>query len=1221
MTTKGEGPFPAWARSIEQTLSHHDVDDPAQGLTDDQVVERRKIYGYNELKKAPPPSMWALILQQFDDMLVKVGLPCLSIDEEPEWDLSCWGSSGIGFDVYSIVAHFYEFLFLQILGPFRMCMDIVRACVWWAGRILTSNIRDYRDIGGIGESCLPMSHGDSQSSFHCDTMDFPPFFLQILLMAAGVSFALAFLEDGADEGIRAFMEPAVILLILVLNAAVGVWQESNAESALEALKEMSAETSKVIRNGKLISDLPARELVPGDIIEVSAGDRVPADARLISLRTALMRVEQAALTGESMAVRKSPTHTSHEDAELQSKECMIFAGTGIASGMGMAVINSIGMETEIGCIQEQIEAAADEEDDSPLKKKLDEFGDALAKAILGICILVWLINIHHFVSWKPLPGVAWLPDPNSLSISLAKATFYFKVAVALAVAAIPEGLPAVITTCLALGTRKMAKRNAIVRQLPSVETLGCTTVICSDKTGTLTTNQMSAVTLVAFGPSTSVLRDFEVDGVSFDPEDGAILNMSVPDAALETVAEVCAVCNDARLERRDNACRAVGQPTEAALLVLAEKIGLADPAAQQSVRMSREKNVTGACSAYAERYRRVATLEFDRDRKSMSVLCTRIDGLGIDPSMNEKNNLPPVEERPGPRTRRSTLRWSFSGSKNAPGPVVKSRGESTALGSNVLLVKGAAECVLSRCSHVMLANGEVVPLDKGTRSKLAKLLDSKAGHALRLLACAVKGASSLGDLSSYDGSESHPGHKLLGDPSRYSKIESDLTFVGVAGLRDPPRPEVPSAIDACHAAGIRVLVITGDNKITAEAVCRDIGIFDPTDDVETRSFTGSAFAALPEEKKRSVLAQNGGLCFSRAEPRHKQDIVRLLKDMGEVTAMTGDGVNDAPALKLADIGVAMGVTGTEVAKQASDMVLADDNFATVVAAVEEGRAIYNNMKAFIRYMISSNIGEVASIFLSAAFGLPEGLIPVQLLWVNLVTDGPPATALGFNKADPDIMTKSPRREDDHFLTPWILFRWLVVGAYVGVATVGIFAAWYTCSSFMGIDLSADGHTPISMQQLRKWESCKAGGSLWEGFSPSSFTGADGQIVSFQGPCDYFSTGKIKASTLSLSVLVAIEMFNAANALSEDNSLLTVPVWSNPWLLAAMALSFGMHFMILYIPGLASIFSIIPLSLNEWMLVLLFSLPVILIDEILKFIGRKFINKPETSSQAGKVKAD
>ena len=426
-------------------------------------------------------------------------------------------------------------------------------------------------------------------------------------MAALVSFGLAFFEDDGG-GVRAFMEPAVILLILILNAAVGVWQESNAENALEALKEMSAETARVIRNGRLIPELPAREVVPGDIVEMVAGDRVPADVRILRLKTALLRAEQSALTGESVAVQKFASSLAPADCVLQSKDNILFSGTGIASGSALAVVNTTGMSTEIGKIQEQIEEAAEEEQDTPLKRKLDEFGDSLAKAILAVCILVWLINVHHFLSFKTIPGSNWIPDFSTIQFSLGKATFYFKVAVALAVAAIPEGLPAVITTCLALGTRKMAKRNAIVRRLPSVETLGCTTVICSDKTGTLTTNQMSAVSLVAFGKDIGSLRDLEVDGSTFDPEDGAILGMTSLDSALTSAAEVCALCNDSRLDIKNGAYKSIGQPTEAALLVLAEKIGVSNAAEQQKIRSNRQNEPAGACASYNSDYKKLATL-------------------------------------------------------------------------------------------------------------------------------------------------------------------------------------------------------------------------------------------------------------------------------------------------------------------------------------------------------------------------------------------------------------------------------------------------------------------------------------------------------------------------------------------------------------------------------------------------------------------------------------
>jgi len=407
------------------------------------------------------------------------------------------------------------------------------------------------------------------------------------------------------------------------------------------------------------------------------------------------------------------------------------------------------------------------------------------------------------------------------------------------------------------------------------------------------------------------------------------------------------------------------------------------------------------------------------------------------------------------------------------------------------------------------------------------------------------------------------------------------------GIIDPPRAEIAPVVQTCKTAGIRVIMITGDNKLTAEAIATDVGILDKGFD-KMQSFTGTNFFKKSEGEQLEILSQsNSGLVFSRTEPMHKQQLVKLLKSQGCVVAMTGDGVNDAPALKQADIGIAMGLTGTEVAKEASDMILADDNFATIVNAVEEGRSIYNNMQAFIRYLISSNIGEVAAIFFTAALGMPEGLIPVQLLWVNLVTDGPPATALGFNKADADIMKKLPRRTDESLITPWVFFRYMVVGIYVGWACVAVFAYWYM--------YHVGDHTNITWEQLTTWGHC----SEWTDFKVNDFDGLDMQT----DPCKYFTDGKVKASTLSLSVLVAIEMFNALNALSEDGSLMQMPPWSNPYLILAMIVSFGMHFVILYVDFLADMFFVTPLDFDEWMVVMAFSLPVILIDEVLKFVGR------------------
>ncbi|KAK1692182.1 hypothetical protein QYE76_008879 [Lolium multiflorum] len=973
------------------------------------------------------------------------------------------------------------------------------------------------------------------TTLHLILDQFSDTLVRILLAAAAVSFLLALTSSAGALTLSAFVEPLVIFLILVVNAAVGVWQETNASKALDALRRIQSDHAAVLRDGAWVPALPARELVPGDVVQVRVGDKIPADMRVVRLVTSTLRVEQGSLTGETNSVNKTAHPVASPDADIQAKDCMVFAGTTVANGGAVCLVVHTGMATEIGKIHSQIHEASQQDDDTPLKKKLNEFGEALTKIIGLICVLVWLINAKYFLTFEFHQG-SYLP--TNVRFSFEKCTYYFEIAVALAVAAIPEGLPAVITTCLALGTRKMAAKNALVRKLPSVETLGCTTVICSDKTGTLTTNQMSVARLVAVGGAPGTVRSFKVDGTTYDPRDGKIHDWpaGAMDANLEMIAKVAAVCNDASVSHSANQYVSTGMPTEAALKVLVEKMGLPEGKNGLSVDPS---ETLACCQYWSNAAKRIATLEFDRMRKSMGI-------------------------------------------------IVASKS-----GTNTLLVKGAVETLLERSTQIQLQDGSVVPLDEKSRKAILASLHELSTKALRCLGFAYK--EDLGEFATYDG-EFHPAHKLLLDPANYAAIETDLIFVGLAGLRDPPREEVFDAIEDCRAAGIRVMVITGDNKETAEAICHEIGVFSPNEDISLKSFTGKQFMAL--EDKKTLLRRKGGLLFSRAEPRHKQEIVRLLKEDGEVVAMTGDGVNDAPALKLADIGIAMGITGTEVAKEASDMVLADDNFSTIVSAVGEGRSIYNNMKAFIRYMISSNIGEVASIFLTSALGIPEGLIPVQLLWVNLVTDGPPATALGFNPPDKDIMKKPPRRSDDSLITPWILFRYLVIGLYVGIATVGIFVIWYTHGSFMGIDLTGDGHSLVSYSQLSNWGQC----STWDNFTVAPFT-AGARTFTFDNPCEYFQAGKVKATTLSLSVLVAIEMFNSLNALSEDTSLLRMPPWVNPWLLLAMSVSFGLHFLILYVPFLAQVFGIVPLSLNEWLLVLLVALPVVLIDEVLKFVGR------------------
>jgi len=1007
-----------------------------------------------------------------------------------------------------------------------------------------SSVLKIRAVHGTNE----LEHEPKTSMWELVLEQFDDKLVQILLAAAMLSFLLAFFEE-VDHWVEAFVEPAVILLILIINAIVGVWQESNAENALEALKKMQSLHAPCLRDGVWIDALPTEELVPGDVVKISVGDKAPADVRLCSMTTATLRSDEGALTGESETVLKTTDAITNGD-KISDQKNMVFAGTTISGGRGIGIVTSTGMTTEIGKIQSAVTEAAEDAEKTPLNQKLDDFGDMLTQVITAICVLVWVMNYNQF--FDPVFGGVF-----------KGCIYYLKIAVALGVAAIPEGLPAVITLCLALGTKKMVKRNAIVRKLPSVETLGCCTVICSDKTGTLTTNQMVVEALVV--PDESGLQEFKVTGTEYAPTDGEIINYTSTQGNLLQMANVCAMCNEAVIKYVDEMYIRIGEPTEAALKCLVEKMGVPG--------FSTNETGAGRASYFGSviqsGFEKEATLEFTRDRKSMSVLC--------------------LDKKSGDRS---------------------------------LFVKGAAEILLQRCTNVMRPNGSVTALSAQERESIAARITDMSVRPLRVLGMAVK--------TGMPPKEKLPSQLLNID--EYAQIESGLTFVGLTGIKDPPRPEVREAIERCQEAGIRVIMITGDNKVTAEAIARDVGIFDSDESVKGKSFTGAEFfhGSITDEQRAELIMKGGGSrVFSRTEPRDKQLLVKLLRSCGEVPAMTGDGVNDAPALKQASIGIAMGIAGTEVAKEAADMILADDNFATIVSAVEEGRSIYSNMKAFIRYMISSNIGEVLSIFFTSAIGCPEGLIPVQLLWVNLVTDGPPATALGFNPPDPDVMLKPPRGKDDALINNWVFFRYMVIGLYVGFATVGIFVFWYTGyeefvnmlgPSLMGLlGAEYDGHSMVTYGQLTSWGKCRTGeeavGTIFEGFSVNDFdyTG-QGVIDDFSSdPCTYFTKGKIKASTLSLSVLVTIEMLNALNAVSEDGSLLTIPPWVNPYLLLAMASSFILHFMILYVPWMAAIFYIAPHDAIDWILVLLFSFPVIILDEILKFVGRR-MNETERAER-------
>merc|ERR1712223_309943 len=872
--------------------------------------------------------------------------------------------------------------------------------------------------------------------------------------------------------------------------------------AIEALKEYEPEMGKVIRADKDgVQKVRAREIVPGDIVEVSVGDKIPADIRIIAIMSTTLRIDQSILTGESVSVIKHNEPVPDPRAVNQDKKNIIFSGTNVAAGKARGVVVGTGLQTAIGRIR--TEMVETEEIKTPLQQKLDEFGHQLSKVITLICIAVWAINIGHFND--PAHGGSWIKG----------AVYYFKIAVALAVAAIPEGLPAVITTCLALGTRRMAAQNAIVRSLPSGETLGCTSVICSDKTGTLTTNMMSVCKMFTFKNDKEV-EEFEISGSTYEPigdlfSDGKKAK-GADWLALEEISTISVMCNDSAIDFNEykNAFEKVGEATETALIVLAKKLNPYDMS-KSGGRLESAKVVRKDMET---KWKKDFTLEFSRDRKSMSTYCS-----------------PRKPSRIG----------------NGP----------------KMFVKGAPEGVLDRCSHFRIG-GDKMPMTPAIR---AKIMDRAIAYGtgrdtLRCLALATCDAPM------------NPKEMDLDDSSKFAKYEVNSTFVGVVGMLDPPRLEVKPSIARCREAGIRVIMITGDNKNTAEAIRKRIGIFGEDESTEGLAYSGREFDDLSVSEQRAAVAKSR--MFARVEPFHKSKIVEYLQSMKEVSAMTGDGVNDAPALKKAEIGIAMG-SGTAVAKSASEMILADDNFTSIVAAVEEGRAIYNNMKQFIRYLISSNIGEVVCIFLAAALGLPEALIPVQLLWVNLVTDGLPATALSFNPPDLDIMDKPPRGTNETLITPWLFFRYMAIGVYVGAATVGASSYWFL----------VDPTGPqMSFWQLTNHMQCYG--------DPQNFKGISCEI--FQAP---------EAMTMALSVLVTIEMANALNSVSENQSLLVMHPWVNIYLLMAMALSFSLHFMILYIDVFNVVFNISALSLDQWIVVLKFSLPVLLVDEALKFVARNY----------------
>lgn len=989
--------------------------------------------------------------------------------------------------------------------------EVLRAAGADLSRGLTSHEASER-LKAFGANSLPAEKPISLFTLVLEQISDP--LVLILIGSMAISLVLAMWED-ADERLAALCEPLTIFLILVLNATVGILQERSAESAVAALKSFQAETAVVLRDGVLLN-IPAENLVVGDTVEVAVGMLIPADCRVVALLSPVLKVDQSVLTGENEPVSKGvepvtpllSASGAEKKATPQDKTNIVFSGTNVTRGKARLIVVSTGLKTEIGAINTEIQESSSTK--SPMQKNLDAFGSLLTKTVLCVCVVVWVINIPNFR----------FAGHGSL---FRGALFYFKTAVSLAVAAVPEGLPAVITTSYSLGVSRLSKKNAIIRSLPSVETLGCTSVICSDKTGTLTTNQMS-IQRFAFverkEERESSLSEWRVEGSTYEPKGNIKRTTTSASSAEETrgdllrssdvlnkIMMVATLCNDATISVNATSGRfeRVGEPTEASLVVFSEKLfrtlegGEREGAKWGGKPMSK--------SIFDERYERVKSFEFTRSRKSMSVLC------------REKES-----------------------------------------GKLILFVKGAFERVVEKCITCAVGGSdERIPMS-AVQSQLSSQQKLWSSQAFRCLAMGFKSVS-----------EDEANLMDPADVDRYSSYEDRLIFVGAVAIIDPPREEVSPAVLDCRTAHIRVVMCTGDNVDTALAICRSVGIVTAKEEEEERTLnkrvavTGTEFEAMSPAEQREVALS--ARCFARVEPKHKKLLVDILQKHGDVVAMTGDGVNDSPALKAADIGVGMG-SGTSVARNASKMILTDDNFATIVRAVEEGRSIFANTKAFIRYLITSNIGEVIAVAAASLLGFPELVKSVQLLFVNLVTDGLPATALSFNEMEVGVMSLPPRSKDEKIVSRATFLRFLSGGAYCAFAVIASFAFFFLFD-------------PLGPQM-----------SWWE-------------LTHFHEVCPQGSScaalGESNVpQTMAVSALVVVEMFCALCAVSSTQSLFTVPFWRNGALVAAVLLSLLCHVAVLHIPTLQFIFAMTPLSLSRWMVVIFFSLPVVAVEELWKW---------------------
>ncbi|MGG4141933.1 calcium-translocating P-type ATPase, SERCA-type [Paenibacillus algorifonticola] len=813
-----------------------------------------------------------------------------------------------------------------------------------------------------------------------------------------------------------YLDAVTIIAIIVINSVLGFVQEFRAEKSLHALKEMSAPSAKVLRGGQMM-DIPAKDLVVGDVIMLESGDRIPADVRLLEANSCY--TEESALTGESVPVGKHAMAISEADLPLGDQRNIGFMGTMVTRGTAKGMVIRTGMKTEMGTIAELIQQT--ESMETPLQHRLEQLGKILIAVAIGLTIIVVVAGILH---GQPAYGM-------------------FLAGVSLAVAAIPEGLPAIVTIALALGVQRMIKRKAIVRKLPSVETLGCASVICSDKTGTLTQNKMTVTTIWMGG------RRLDVTGQGYEPV-GAILEGGEPvdmkhDASLKRLLQIAALCNNAsiyQVEPEDGRKRSSknaeeakqewvlnGDPTEGALVVLAAKLGLT------------AKSLEGL-------YKREREFPFDSERKLMSVLTAH-------------------------------------------------------QGGRVIYAKGAPDVLMHQCSYV-LWDGKVVPFTGTLKQKYAEASEEMAQSALRVLGLAYR------DLRAADKCNSE------------AEAESQLVFVGLTGMIDPPRREAREAIAVCRRAGIKTVMITGDHQLTAEAIAGQLGIM-PRGGI---AMSGKQLESMSDEQLDRLV--DNVYVYARVSPEHKLRIVKSLQRQGHVVAMTGDGVNDAPAIKAADIGISMGITGTDVSKEASALILSDDNFASIVSAIEEGRNIYENIRKFIRYLLASNVGEIMTMLLAMMVGLPLPLVPIQILWVNLVTDGLPAMALGVDQAEKDLMSQKPRSAKENIFARRLGWKIISRGLLIGFCTLGAF--WIT-------------------------------------------------LIEAPGSTEHL----VKAQTVAFATLVMAQLIHVFDCRSSRSIFHRNPL-QNRYLVLAVLSSLIMMLGVLYIEPLQPIFKTVPLGLREWCLV-------------------------------------